>query len=144
VDLTEQLRTDINTALKAGERDRAGALRLVLSELQKAHKEGSPDEVAVLRRERKRRLEAAEQFRGAGRSELADQEESEAGLIEGYLPAELDDAELQTMVSAAIAQTGASDPKDMGQVMKVVMAQAAGRVDGKRVSARVREALGAG
>jgi uncharacterized protein len=144
VDLTEQLRTDINTALKAGERDRAGALRLVLSELQKAHKEGSADEVAVLRRERKRRLEAAEQFRGAGRSELADQEESEAGLIEGYLPAELDDAELQTMVSAAIAQTGASDPKDMGQVMKVVMAQAAGRVDGKRVSARVREALGAG
>jgi uncharacterized protein len=144
VDLTEQLRTDINTALKAGERDRAGALRLVLSELQKAHKEGSHDAVAVLRRERKRRLEAAEQFRGAGRSELADQEESEAGLIEGYLPAELDDAELQTMVSAAIAQTGASDPKDMGQVMKVVMAQAAGRVDGKRVSARVREALGAG
>src|SRR5881275_1965546 len=103
--------------MKAGERERAGALRMVVSELQKAHKEGSADEVAVLRRERKRRLEAAEQFRGAGRVELADQEESEAGLIEAYLPAELEDAELQALVSAAIEQTGASDPKDMGQVM---------------------------
>jgi uncharacterized protein len=144
VELTEQVRTDINAAMKAGERERAGALRMVLSELQKAHKEGSSDELGVLRRERKRRLDAAEQFRNAGRSELAEQEESEAGLIEHYLPAELDDAELQTMVSQAIAQTGATDPKDMGQVMKVVMARAAGRADGKRVSARVREALGAG
>ncbi len=141
MDLTEQIRSDVNTALKAGERERAGVLRLVLSELQKAHKEGSDDDLAVLRRERKRRLDAAEQFRGAGRSELADQEESEARLIEGYLPAELDDAELQSMVTAAIEQTGASDPKDLGQVMKVVMAQAAGRADGKRVSAQVREAL---
>lgn len=143
VEITERVRTDVNTALKAGERARAGALRMVLSELQKAHKEGSADELAVLRRERKRRLDAAEQFRGAGRSELADQEESEARLIEGYLPAELDDAELQGMVTAAIQQTGASDPKDMGQVMKIVMAQAAGRADGKRVSAQVREALAA-
>ena len=141
--LTEQLRTDVNTAMKAGERERVGALRLVLSELQKAAKEGSDDELAVLRRERKRRLEAAEQFRGAGRSELADQEESEARLIEGYLPAELGDAELDAIVSAAIQQTGARDPKDMGQVMKVAMAQTAGRADGKRVSVRVREALGA-
>ncbi len=141
--ITEQLRTDINAAMKAGERERVSALRLVLSELQKAAKEGSDDELAVLRRERKRRLDAAEQFRGAGRSELADQEESEAGLIQGYLPAELGDAELEVLVAQAIAQTGASDPKDMGQVMKVVMAQTAGRADGKRVSARVREALGA-
>ena len=143
MDLTEQLRTDVNTALKAGERERAGALRMVLSELQKAHKDGSADELAVLRRERKRRVEAAEQFRSAGRTELAEQEESEAGLIEAYLPAELDDAELEAIVSAAIAETGATEVKDMGQVMKVVMAQAAGRADGKRVSARVREALGA-
>jgi uncharacterized protein YqeY len=141
VDLTEQLRTDVNAAMKAGERERVGALRLVLSELQKAQKDGSADELAVLRRERKRRLEAAEQFRSAGRPELAEQEQSEAALIEAYLPAELDDSELEAMVSAAIRQTGASDPKDMGQVMKAVMAQAAGRVDGKRVSARVREAL---
>ncbi len=133
----------MTSAMKAGEKGRVGALRLVLSELQKAHKEGSSDELAVLRRERKRRLEAAEQFRGGGRPELAEQEEAEAKLIEGYLPAELDDAELETIVADAIAETGASSPKDLGQVMKVVMAKGGGRADGKRASARVREALGA-
>jgi uncharacterized protein YqeY len=127
--------------MKAGEKDRVGALRLVLSELQKAEKDGNADELAVLRRERKRRLEAAEQFRGGGRPELAEQEEAEAKLIEGYLPAELDDAELDAIIAGAIAETGARDPKDMGQVMKVVMAKAGGRADGKRASARVREAL---
>ena len=131
----------MTTAMKAGEKDRVGALRLVLSELQKAQKDGFGDETAVLRRERKRRLEAAEQFRGGGRPELADQEESEARIIEGYLPAELDDAELDAMIQAAITETGASGPKDMGQVMKAVMARAGGRADGKRASARVREAL---
>ena len=84
----------------------SGALRLVLSELQKAAKDGDGDELAVLRRERKRRLEAAAQFRDGGRPELADQEESEAKLIDGYLPAELDDAELDAIVDAAIAETG--------------------------------------
>src|SRR5437764_7994166 len=128
-------------AMKASDKARASALRLILSELQKAAKEGGDDELAVLRRERKRRLEAAEQFRGGGRPELAEQEEAEAKLIEGYLPAELDDAELDAIVAAAIAETGASDPKDMGQVMKVVMARSGGRADGKRASARVREAL---
>jgi uncharacterized protein YqeY len=128
-------------AMKSAERGRAGALRLVLSELQKAAKEGDADEIAVLRRERKRRLDAAEQFRAGGRPELADTEESEATLIEGYLPAELGDAELEQIVDAAIAETGAREPKDMGQVMKVAMARVQGRADGKRVSARVREAL---
>jgi uncharacterized protein YqeY len=137
----EQVRGDITTAMKAGEKVRVGALRLVLSELQKAVKEGGDDELAVLRRERKRRLDAAEQFRGGGRPELAEQEESEARLIEGYLPEELDDSELESIVMGAIAETGASDPKDMGQVMKVVMAKAGGRADGKRASALVRAAL---
>jgi uncharacterized protein YqeY len=141
VTVIEQVRGDMTSAMKAGEKDRVGALRLVLSELQKAEKDGSSDEVAVLRRERKRRLEAAEQFRGGGRPELAEQEEAEAKIIESYLPAELDDTELDAIVAAAIAETGASDPKDMGQVMKVVMAKAGGRADGKRASARVREAL---
>jgi uncharacterized protein len=143
VTLLEQLRGDVNTALKAGDRDRAGALRLVVSELQKADKEGDGDELAVLRRERKRRLDAAAQFRDADRSELAEKEEAEAALIEGYLPAELDDSELQTMISEAISETGASDPKDMGQVMKVVMGRTGGRADGRRVSEQVRAALGA-
>ena len=137
----DQVRGDMTTAMKAGEKDRVGALRLVLSELQKAQKDGNGDDLAVLRRERKRRLEAAEQFRGGGRPELAEQEEAEAKIIEGYLPAELDDSELDAMVAAAIAETGARGPKDMGQVMKAVMARAEGRADGKRASARVREAL---
>ena len=122
----DQVRGDMTSAMKAGEKDRVGALRLVLSELQKAQKDGNADELAVLRRERKRRLEAAEQFRGGGRPELAEQEEAEARIIEGYLPTELDESELDAIVAAAIAETGASDPKDMGQVMKAVMAQGRG------------------
>jgi uncharacterized protein YqeY len=141
--VTEQVRSDITGALKAGEKERVGALRLVLSELQKAEKEGSDDELTVLRRERKRRLEAATQFRDGGRPELADQEESEAELIAGYLPAELGDDELEQLVATAIGETGATSPRDMGQVMKAVMAASGGRADGKRTSARVREALGA-
>jgi uncharacterized protein len=141
VTVTEQVHSDMTSAMKAGEKHRVGALRLVLSELQKAAKEGGDDELAVLRRERKRRLEAAAQFRDGGRPELAEQEESEAKIIEDYLPAELGDDELDAIVAAAIAETGATDPKDMGQVMKAVMARASGRADGKRASARVREAL---
>ena len=141
--VTEQLRADMTTAMKAGQKARVGALKLVLSELQKAAKDGSGDELGVLRRERKRRLEAATQFRDGGRPELADQEESEAELIAGYLPAELGDAELDSMITAAIAQTGASSPRDLGQVMKAVMEASGGRADGKRTSARVREALSA-
>ena len=80
--VTDQVRADMTSAMKAADRERAAALRLVLSELQKAAKEGESDELAVLRRERKRRLDAAEQFRGGGRPELADQEESEAALIQ--------------------------------------------------------------
>jgi uncharacterized protein YqeY len=141
VSITEQVRTDMNGALKARDSERVGALRLVLSELQKAAKEGGTDELAVLRRERKRRLEAADQFRQGGRPELAEREESEAQLIATYLPAELDDSELDAIVSAAITETGATSPKDMGAVMKAVMAKAGGRADGRRASARVREAL---
>jgi uncharacterized protein YqeY len=141
VSVIDQVRADMTSAMKAAEKERAGALRLVLSELQKAAKDGGTDELAVLRRERKRRLEAAEQFRDGGRPELAEQEESEAELIGSYLPAELDDAALDALVADAIAQTGASEPKDMGAVMKAVMAKAGGRADGKRVSQRVREAL---
>lgn len=133
----------MNAAMKARETERVGALRLLLSELQKAAKEGDGDELAVLRRERKRRLEAAAQFRAGGRPELAEREEAEAELISGYLPAELSEAELEAVVRDAIAQTGASGLSDMGRVMKAVMARAGGRVDGRRASERVREALGA-
>jgi uncharacterized protein len=140
--LADTVKDDLTAAMKAGEKDRVGALRLVLSELQKAAKEGDGDEVAVLRRERKRRNESAQAYRDNGRDELASKEEAEAALIESYLPAELSDEELAGIVDAAVAQTGATSMRDMGQVMKVAMEKAAGRADGKRVSAKVKEALG--
>jgi uncharacterized protein YqeY len=143
VTVVEQLRSDVAQAMKGGDRDRVGALRLVLSELQKAAKDGNDDEVAVLRRERKRRLEAATQFRDGDRPELAEREEAEAELIAAYLPAELSDEDLAALVHEAITEAGATSPKDMGLVMKTVMPKVGGRADGKRVSARVREALGA-
>lgn len=139
--VADQLKTDLTAAMKAGERDRVGALRMILSELQKDAKEGAGDEVAVLRRERKRRLDAAAQFRDGGRDELAQREEGEAELIAGYLPRELSDGEIDAIVTAAIAETGAGSIKDMGRVMKTAMTIVAGRADGKRVSARVQEAL---
>lgn len=139
----DRVKDDLATARKAGERERVGTLSLVLSELQKAAKEGSDDEVAVLRRERKRRYESARAFREGGRPELAAAEEAEAALIEQYLPAELPDDELRAMVVAAMAETGASSPKDMGRVMPVVMGKVAGRADGRRVSQQVKEALSA-
>jgi len=141
--ILEQVQSDTNAALKAGERERVSALRMVADALQKDAKDGGDDEVAVLRRERKRRLDAAEQFRAGGRAELADKEESEAELIGGYLPAELSDAELTALVAEKVEQTGAASPKDMGKVMGAVMPAVGGRADGKRVSALVREKLGA-
>jgi uncharacterized protein YqeY len=139
--LADTVKQDVASAMRAGEKKRVGALRLVLSELQKAAKEGKGDELAVLRRERKRRLESAAAFRDAGRAELAEDEEAEARIIEVYLPPELGDDELRGVVAAAVAETGAQSPKDMGQVMKAAMAIVGTRADGKRVSALVREAL---
>jgi len=139
--IAERIRADVTTAMKAGERGRVQALRLVLSELQKAEKEGGADELAVLRRERKRRREAEEAYRDAGREELAAQEAEEATIIEAYLPSELSDAELEALVKAGVESTGASSPRDMGRVIKHVMEAAGGRADGKRVSTKVKEAL---
>ncbi len=137
----EQVRADANAALKAGDRGRAQALRMILDSLQKDAKLGDGDEIAVLRRERKRRVEAAEAFRGGGREEAAAAEEAEAELISGYLPAELSDDELDGLVADAIEQTGASEPSQMGQVMGAVMPKVAGRADGGRVSAAVKKRL---
>jgi uncharacterized protein YqeY len=141
-EIADRVKADMTAAMKAGERERTGALRLVLSELQKAAKEGEADEQAVLRRERKRRLEAAGTYRENDRAELAEGEEREAELIAGYLPAELGDDELEALVREAVADTGATEAKQMGQVMSAVMPKVAGRADGKRVSAKVQEALG--
>lgn len=140
-EILEQVSTDAREALKAGERERASALRMILDSLQQDAKLGKGDEIAVLQRERKKRLEAAEAFAGAGREEQAAAERSEAKLLDAYLPAQLSDAELAELVDGAIAQTGASEQREMGQVMSAVMPTVAGRADGKRVSAAVRERL---
>jgi uncharacterized protein len=141
VAIVEQIKVDVQGAMRAGEKDRVGALRLVLSELQKAAKEGSDDELAVLRRERKRRLESARAFRDGGREDLADNEESEAELIGSYLPAELSEQELAELVGQAVRDSGAQSARDMGAAMKQAMAAVDGRADGKRVSELVRAAL---
>jgi uncharacterized protein YqeY len=141
LEIAGQMKSDVAAALKAGDRDRVGALRLVLSELQKAAKDGDADEQAVLRRERKRRRESETAYRDAGRADLADAEAYEAGVIESYMPAELGDDELDALVARAIAETGASEPRDMGKAIKHVMAAAGGRADGRTVSAKVKDAL---
>ena len=141
MNILDTVRADLVVAMKAGEKERVGTLRLLLSELQKAAKEGPDDELAVVRRERKRRAEAERAFRDGGREDLADAEAAEARIIGVYLPAELDDAQLQEMVTRAVAQSGAESAKDLGKVMAIVMAEVAGRADGKRVSEQVRAAL---
>jgi uncharacterized protein len=139
--IADRIKSDVASAMKAGERERVGALRLVLSELQKAEKEGGADELAVLRRERKRRREAAEAYRDAARDDLAEGEDFEAQIIENYLPADISDEELEGLVRSAVAETGAQSQRDMGQVIKHVMAASGGRADGRRVSTKVKEAL---
>lgn len=140
--ILDTIKTDLQGAMRAGEKERVGALRLVLSELQRAAKEGSDDELAVLRRERKRRLEAAKAYRDGGREDLAEGEEAEAELIAGYLPAELSDEELQGIVERAVRESGAESPKDMGRAMGAAMAAVDGRAEGGRVSGLVKAALG--
>jgi uncharacterized protein YqeY len=141
--ILEQVQDDVKTAMKAGEKERVGRLRMVVNALQAEEKEGKGDEVAALQRERKRRLDAAEALREGGRDEQAAGEEAEAELIEAYLPQQLSDDELSELVAGAVEEAGASEPKDMGGVMKVLMPKVGGRADGKRVSQVVREKLGA-
>ena len=138
----EQVQGDVKAAMKARDRERAAALRMVVDVLQQDAKFGGGDEVAVLQRERKKRVEAAEAYEGAGRAEQAAAERFEAELIESYLPQQLSDEELAALVEEAVAATGASEQKQMGQVMSALMPKVGGRADGKRVSAAVRQKLG--
>jgi len=139
----EQIRQDAQAALKEGDRKRASALRMVQDVLQQELKLGKGDEIGALQRERKKRMEAAEAFADAGRYEQAEDERFEAELITAYLPAQLSDEELSGLVREAIAESGATEPKQMGQVMGLLKDRVAGRADGKRVSTEVREQLGA-
>jgi uncharacterized protein YqeY len=149
VSLLASLQERTKQALKAGNKEEVGALRMLVSELQRAAKDGgvpldAEGEIKVLRREHKKREEAAEAYRKAGRDEQLRHEEYEASLIEEYLPRRLDDAQLAALVDQVIAETGATSPKDVGKVMSAVMAKGGSQVDGTRVSALVRERLGAG
>ena len=144
--ITERIQADTTAAAKAQDRERLGTLRLVLDALNKEAKEarGTLDEqreIAVLRRERKRRGEAAEAYRKAGRSELVASEEAEAAVIEEYLPTEISDDELEALIADALSETGAASQKEMGKVMAAVMSKAGGRADGRRVSELVRSKL---
>jgi uncharacterized protein len=149
VTITERIQSQLAAAAKAQDKRRLAALRLVLDALKKASKEArgeleEQDEIAVLKRERKRRVEAAEAYRRGGRGELAAGEEAEAALIDEYLPEQISDQELETLVAEALAQTGAESPREMGRVMAELMPKVGGRADGKRVSELVREKLAAG
>jgi len=140
--ILERVQADTRAAMKAGERERVGTLRMIASSLQQDAKLGDGDAIAVLQRERKKRAEAAEAFAGAGREEQATAERSEAELITSYLPEQISDAELATIVDEAIERAGATSVKEMGKVIGVVMPQVKGRADGKRISSLVRERLG--
>ncbi len=141
--ILERIQADTRTAMKAGDRDRVSTLRMITSSLQQDEKEGDGDAVAVLQRERKKRVEAAEAFVAGGRSDQAASERREAELIETYLPEQVSDQELATIVAEAVTASGASSAKEMGRVIGIVMPQVKGRADGKRVSTMVRERLGA-
>jgi uncharacterized protein YqeY len=139
--LLNQVQDDVKSAMKAGERERVHALRMIADALQKAEKDNGGDPVEILQRERKRRLEAAEAYRDGGRSDAAEAEEREADLIASYLPEQLSDEDLRAIVGDAVAESGASSPQEMGKVMAAVMPKVKGRADGKRVSAAVKEML---
>jgi uncharacterized protein YqeY len=147
--LKNRLRADLTTAMKARDELRTATLRMVLSAVsaeEVAGKEArvlSDDEVeAVLRREAKKRREAAEAFGAAGRTEQAEREQAEGQVLAGYLPAQLEDADLAALVADVVTRTGASGMKDMGKVMGAVQGAVAGRADGGRVAAEVRRQLG--
>jgi len=142
-EILERVQEDTRIAMKAGERERVGTLRMLASSLQQDRKEGEGDAIAVLQRERKKRIEAAEAYESGDRADRAAAERAEATLIESYLPEQVSDEELGRIVAAAIESTGATDVKQMGKVIGVVIAEVKGRADGKRVSTMVRKRLGA-
>jgi uncharacterized protein YqeY len=148
-DLKPRLKSDLTTAMKARDELTTATLRMVLTAVTNEEVSGTSarelsdeDVLKVLAREAKKRREAAEAFDQAGRTELAARERAEGVVIDGYLPTQLDDAELQTLVTAAISEAGATTAREMGAVMKAVGPKIAGRADGKRVSDEVRRQLG--
>jgi len=147
--MIERVQSELRTAMRGGDRTRVDALRLMLSALQKAEKDKpagaftDADAEAVLRRERKQRIEAAEVYREAGHADRATREEADVPVIDEFLPQAMGEAEVEALVDAAISETGATSMKEMGRVMGLVTQRGGGRVDGKTASALVRSRLGA-
>jgi hypothetical protein len=146
VSLIGRLEDELRQAMLARENDRRDALRLILSSLRSAEKDlqrplSDDEELQVLQRERKRRIEAAEAFRDAGRDEQAEKEDGELEVLEEFMPEPLSEEDLERIVDDAIAENGATSMRDMGRVMADVMPQIAGRADGSAVSQLVREKL---
>lgn len=145
--MIDEIKAASTTALKAGDRERVGALRMLIAALQRAEKDAPDGRLsqesaeAVLRRERKQRVEAAEAYRAGGRPDRAESEEVEMTVIDEFLPAAMTDQELEAIVDAAIAETGATTMKDMGRVMGAVTTASGGRADGRAASALVRARL---
>ncbi len=144
--ITARMQKDIIAAMKAHDKEKTSALRMILSELQKAAKEEQTElseqqEQKVLATEKKKRLQAAEAFRQGGAEAQAEKEDSEADLIGAYLPQALSEEELEALVDAAINESGAAAPGDMGKVMGVLMPRVAGRADGKTLSEIVKRRL---
>ncbi len=142
----EQIQADLKVAMRAGDTRRREVLRLLMAafkqvEVDRRIELSESDALGILMSEAKKRREAIAEMSGAGRTELAAQEQYELELIESYLPRQLERAELEPIVREAIAEVGATTPKDMGQVMKVVMARVKGQADGKLVNTIVRELL---
>lgn len=144
--LTEQLSEDLKTAMRAGNTTSRDAIRFILSGLKNAQIDqrgplSHDQEIRFLNQQAKRLNEAIDQFRAAGRDDLADKEAAQLAVLQQYLPAALSDDELRRMVKSAIAETGATGPRDLGKVMPRLIEQAGGRADGARISAAVREEL---
>jgi uncharacterized protein len=142
----ETIGQEIKDAMRAGDGDRRDALRLIMNALQTSEKElqrplSEDEELQVLQRERKRRIEAAEAFRNGGREAQAESEERELAVLEEFMPAPLSEDEIEEIVDDAIAEVGATSMADLGRVMADVMPQIAGRADGSVVSQIVREKL---
>jgi uncharacterized protein YqeY len=144
--IKEQLQDDLKAAMKNRDETARDTIRFTLAaiknaEIDKGGPLSEPEELSLLQRETKRRVDSIDQFRDAGRQDLVNREEAQLAVLRKYMPVELTEKELQDLVRTAIAETGASDVKELGKVMPVAIQRAAGRADGKRLSAAVRDAL---
>lgn len=145
--LKQQLTDDMKAAMRGGDKHRLGVIRLILAAIKQREVDerielDDTQTIAVLEKMLKQRKDSVSQYDAAGRGDLAEVERAEMGVIEGYLPAKLSDAEIEALIDAAIAETGAGNPRDMGKVVALVKAKAAGRADMAQVSARIKARLG--